>query len=247
VKKILRSLFNLFGLEIRRKKLKVTYPYIRNEKMIQALRRFKSINYNTNTIVDIGAASGYWSLSAKEIWPQCSYLLFEPLSERKGELNILVKQNPNFQFVPFAAGKGKSKIQFVISPDLDGSGIASSSTPEANIRTVDVSSIDLEVKSRGLKGPYIIKLDTHGFEVPILEGCSEILKDVSLFIIECYGFHIADNSLLFWEMCQYMDKLGYRLFDVVDVMNRPKDGAFWQCDAFFIRKENSLFKYNHYQ
>ncbi|RYE45276.1 MAG: hypothetical protein EOP48_22205 [Sphingobacteriales bacterium] len=67
------------------------------------------------------------------------------------------------------------------------------------------------------------------------------MNQVSCFIIECYGFQIAEKSLLFWEMCRYMDELGFRLFDIVDVMNRPKDGAFWQCDAFFLRKENPVW------
>jgi hypothetical protein len=112
---------------------------------------------------------------------------------------------------------------------------------------VQVIRLDDAVKEGGLTGPFLVKLDTHGFEVPILEGCSGIVDQVSLFIIECYGFQIADNSLLFWEMCQYMDCLGFRLFDIVDIMHRPKDGSFWQCDAFFIRKENDLFKDNKYR
>src|SRR5690606_1041292 len=103
------------------------------------------------------------------------------------------------------------------------------------------------VQRLGLKGPFLVKLDTHGFEMPILEGCSEILPDVELFIIECYGFHITGSSLLFWEMCHEMDKLGFALFDIVDVMHRPKDGAFWQCDAFVIRKSNALFSDNRYK
>jgi hypothetical protein len=47
-------------------------------------------------------------------------------------------------------------------------------------------------------------------------------------------------------MCQYMDNLGYRLFDIVDIMNRPTDKAFWQCDAFFIKKDNPVFQTNTY-
>jgi FkbM family methyltransferase len=247
VKNIIKSVFSRLGFDVRRKKNKVHGLANLNDKMLAGLKRFKALNIQCNTIIDIGAAEGSWSLTSQKLWPECSYLMFEPLEERKDLLENLCREHSNFHYVPMAAGKERTTIQFIISPDLDGSGVAPSGTQDHQIRSVDVSSIDEEVKTRGLSGPYLIKLDTHGFEVPILEGCSAILKDVELFIIECYGFQIADNSLLFWEMCQYMDRLGYRLYDLVDVMNRPKDGAFWQCDAFFVRKSNTFFKYNHYQ
>jgi FkbM family methyltransferase len=194
----------------------------------------------------VGAAAGSWSLSAFELWPDSSFILFEPLEERNAELKALDSRFANFHFIPAAAGKEKGQVSFYVSGDLDGSGVATGVSNDPNIRTVNVVSIDEEVMKLELKGPYLVKLDTHGFEVPIIEGAQKILPHVSVFIIECYGFQIAEKSLLFWEMCKYMDHLGFRLFDIVDVMNRAKDGAFWQCDAFFLRKDNKIFEYPQY-
>lgn len=210
--------------------------------MIQGLQRCNRIVPHLNTIIDVGAAAGSWSLSAFELWRQSNYLLLEPLEERKLELESLEKKYSNFHFVPAAGGEEKGEVSFYISADLDGSGVANGSPNDQNIRKVDVVRIDDEILRLGLKGPYLVKLDTHGYEVPIIKGCRNILTEVSIFIIECYGFQIAENSLLFWEMCRYMDELGFRLFDIVDVMNRAKDGAFWQCDAFFLRSENPVFQ-----
>jgi len=97
-----------------------------------------------------------------------------------------------------------------------------------------------------LKGPYIIKLDTHGYEVPIIEGSEKTLKETQLLIIECYGFEISPFSLLFWEMCNYLKDKGFRLIDIVDIELRPKDGAFWQCDAFFVPDSSKYFSSNTY-
>ena len=246
IKQTIRSVFNLLGLEISKKKKEESY--FRNPDMISGLSRVSLLNLPITTIVDVGAAQGTWSLSAKEFWPDCNFVLFEPLHERKMELEILAKQNPGFHIINSAAGKNKESIKYFVSNDLDGSGVADQSkvVNENEVRVVDVTRIDAEIKQLQLKGKYLIKLDTHGFELPILEGCEEILNDVSLFVIECYGFQIANNSLLFWEMCRHMDTLGFRLFDLVDVMRRPRDGAFWQCDAFFIHKENSIFNNKAY-
>jgi FkbM family methyltransferase len=246
IKQIIRSVFNLLGLEISKKKKQESY--IRNPEMISGLSRVSVLNLPIKTIVDVGAAQGSWSLSAKEFWPDCNFVLFEPLQERKIELEILAKQNPGFHIINSAAGKNKESIKYFVSNDLDGSGVADQSkvVNENEVRVVDVTRIDAEIKQLQLKGGYLVKLDTHGFELPILEGCEEILNDVSLFVIECYGFQIAKNSLLFWEMCRHMETLGFRLIDLVDVMHRPRDGAFWQCDAFFIRKENPIFNNKEY-
>lgn len=243
MKKLLVSLFSSVGLEIRRKKR----PQPKVSAMTAGFHRFSHLGLPIETIIDVGAAAGTWSLEALRVWPNASYVLLEPLLERRPVLESLTQQHKNFSFLPFAAGNKKTSVNFVIADDLDGSGIASSDTDLSLIRSVEVIRLDEVVRDKNLKGPFVIKLDTHGFEVPILEGCTGILNGVSLFIIECYGFQIADNSLLFWEMSHYMEKLGFRLFDVVNILNRPKDGAFWQCDAFFIKKDNSLFSYNHYR
>ncbi|RDC64118.1 FkbM family methyltransferase [Adhaeribacter pallidiroseus] len=246
LKKIVKSILNLVGLEVRYKQpLSANIAYFRNEQMIEGLQRSKRRGLvHVSTIIDVGAAAGSWSLSAKEFWPSSSYVLFEPLIERKAELEKLCNDQKDFYFIPAAAGKENSEVNFYVSNDLDGSGIADEVEQASNIRTVEVKSIQEEISQLNLTGPFIIKLDTHGFEVPIIEGCARIIKDVSLFIIECYGFQIAKDSLLFWEMCQFMDTRGFRLIDIIDVTHRPKDSAFWQCDAFFVPKDLQFFKNN---
>lgn len=222
-------------------------PAWRNQQMFNGLVGLNNLNIPVKTIVDVGAAAGTWTLLAKELWPACSYVLFEPLEERKGDLENLAASNDNIFIVPFAAGETDSEARFFVSNDLDGSGVAGNAVnTDEHIRVVKQTSIELEIKKLNLKGPYIIKLDTHGYEVPIIEGSAQIINEVSAFIIECYGFRIAESSLLFWEMCAYMNNLGFSLFNMVDLMSRPKDGAFWQCDAFFIRKEHPVFETNGY-
>lgn len=244
LKKIIHSFFNNLGLTINKKPKK--FNYFRNEAMISGLQRFRNNKIEISSIIDVGAAAGTWSLGAKEIFPDANYLLFEPLIERENELNSLCRENSNFRFIPKAAGSSSSFINFGVSDDLDGSGVSDSLETNEHIRKIEVVRIDDEVRKHQLQGPYLIKLDTHGFEVPIIEGCDKIIDEVNLFIIECYGFHLINGSLLFNEMCDLMDKKGFRLFDIVDIMRRPKDNAFWQCDAFFIRKENNIFKINGY-
>lgn len=214
--------------------------------MAEGLQRCIRRGTKANAIIDVGAASGSWSLTAAEYWPGVNFILFEPLEERKAELERLCAARDNFYFVPAAAGSEKSRINFNVSGDLDGSGVADAGKSTADTRIVEVVRIDDEMQSLKLKGPFIIKLDTHGFEVPILEGAMETLKDTVLLIIEVYGFKITGSCLLFHELSGYLDKLGFRLIDMVDIMRREKDDAFWQADALYIPKTHSVFKDNSY-
>lgn len=240
MKKVVKSILSLFNLEIRRKNVKKSIPTI-GWNMYNGLRRLTAIDLQVNTIVDVGAAAGTWTSSAIPLWPNAKFLMFEPLAERSQELATLTKAHSNVSYVQAAVGDQVGTVEFSVTNDLDGSGVYSGKSAAYNSRTINLTTITDEIKKLNLPGPYFIKLDTHGFEVPILKGCLPILGQIDVFVIESYGFELTDKSLLFWEMCKYMDELGFRLFDIVDVMHRQKDGAFWQCDAFFLRKEHRIF------
>ena len=239
LKKIINTLFFKLGLRIN----KIAHEQPSLNSMEAGLKRI-SQKINIKTIIDVGAAAGTWTEKCLPIWKDVNYILFEPLVERVEEIIDLKLKNKEIKIthIKAAAGKKKSKTSFSVSEDLDGSGFYGS----GNLREIDLFSVDDVIKEENETGPFLLKLDTHGFEVPIFEGAKKILKNTNLIIVEVYGFYVAPNSLLFWEICNYLDKLGFRLFDVVDIMRRPKDDAFWQCDAFFIKKDSELFNSNHY-
>jgi len=213
--------------------------------MVAGLKRSRQRGLVPRTIIDVGAAEGRWTQEARTIWSESEYVLFEPLEERAPVLDAMAAQYANTHVVKAGAGREKAVIDFFVTDDLDGSGVADNGT-NARRRRIDITTVDEEIARLGLKGPYLLKLDTHGYEVPIFEGATRVLRETELIVVECYGFQIAPQSLLFWEMCQYLDGKGFRLVDLVDVYGRPADHAFWQCDAFFMPKKHPLFAKNTY-
>lgn len=240
VKKTIKGIFDSIGIEVTKKKKHPTLSAENKFTMEGALKRAKERGVKANAIFDIGAAQGKWTLNAMKLWPESQYCLFEPLEERKNELSALAQKHSNLHPVFKGASNEETEIQFYVTDDLDGSGIADNGS-HAQLRKVKTTSIDKQVQELKLKAPFIIKLDTHGYEVPILEGAENALKQTELVIVECYGFQIAPASLLFWEMCRYMEQKGFRLIEIVDVVNRQKDEIFWQCDAFFIPSDSPYF------
>ena len=240
VKRALRKALFRCGLDVK----KASGPaHLLTQTMEGALLRAAHRKHHLNTFIDVGAAEGLWSLQAMKIWPDSIFTLIEPLNERKQCLQALSTKYGNFRIVNAAAGSRIGELELFVQSDLDSTGVSDNGNGGCK-RVVPVTTIDSIVVALNLKPPYCIKLDTHGFELPIIAGATNTLKHTEVLIIECYGFKIAPGSLLFSELCESVSKNDFRLVDIVDVKLRAHDFAFWQCDAVFIRKHYPIFNVN---
>lgn len=225
------------GYEIKSK----SFNYDGPETMSGGLERLKLNRIIPDAIIDVGAAQGTWTTKALACWPESSYELIEPLLEQRETLEALKKTHSNINYHMAVAGEKCGEVLLNISDDLDGSGIYGEQT--GNSRKVPVVTIDgITAAARTC----MIKLDTHGYEVPILKGAVKTLLKTEALIIEVYGFRISPTCLLFHELTAHLETLGFRLIDLVDIMRRPKDNAFWQADAIYIRKDHAVFLDNNY-
>jgi FkbM family methyltransferase len=248
IKIIFKKSIEILGYKIIRKTSINNAPAIDNNyefSMFAALKRCIDRGININTVIDVGASDGSWTRDCLKILPSADYLLIEAQEPHKLELDNLKKENDKVNYILAAAGNRDGVIYFDNS-GLFG-GLASESKLERNCIEVPVIRIDNEIQKQNMEGPYLIKLDTHGFEVPILEGASNILEQAELVIIETYNYQLTKDSLKFYQMCEYMDKKGFYPIEMVDFMLRKYDNSFWQMDTFFIRKNRKEFSYNSYE
>lgn len=195
------------------------------------------------TWIDVGASDGSWSMRAQRHFPRAQFLLFEPLEERQAQLAAL-RRRKGFEIVAAAAGAEAGTLPFSIDPQLDGSGVAAPGSP--TVRTVPVETIDGVVARRGLQGPYGVKLDTHGHELPVLEGAARVLTSTEWLVIEAYNFALVPGCLRFHELCAWLELRGFRCCDLADPMRRPSDGVLWQMDLAFARATNPIFRVHTY-
>jgi len=212
-------------------------------EMEGVLERAAARRVAINSWVDVGASDGSWSLLARRHFPAAKFLLFEPLAERQAALGAL-RQRHGFDFLAAVAGAAPGTVEFAIDPNLDGSGVAGPGATAT--RSVPVETIDRAVAARGLAGPYGLKLDTHGYELPVLAGAAQTLASANLLIIEAYNFTLTPGSLRFHELCAWLEARGFRCCDLADPMRRPGDGALWQMDLAFAPATSPLFASNRY-
>jgi FkbM family methyltransferase len=199
-----------------------------------------------STVIDVGASNGCWTEQALGSWPDARFLLIEAQRHpHEPDLARLKSRHPRVDYVLAAAGNRVGTIHFEASGAF--AGRASDQPLGANGIEVPVTTLDAEVARRTLPGPYLVKLDVHGYERAILEGAVRVLADTSLLVVEVYNFTLGEGALQFPEMCEHLRRLGFRPVAIVDPMYRPKDGVLWQFDCFFARGDRPEFQSQSYE
>jgi FkbM family methyltransferase len=210
-----------------------------------ALARIAARDLAVETIIDVGASDGRWSKTAQRFYPKARGLLIEANPVHLDALNALKRVDSRIDYVVAAASDKVGEVYF--HADNPFGGGASHTQQDDRYTSIPATTIDAQVLEKNLKGPFLIKLDTHGFEVPILNGAAETLKATNLLVIETYNFDIIkDLSLRFYQMCAYLEECGFRPIDMCEPLHRKLDNAFWQIDLFFVPATRPEFQSNSY-
>jgi FkbM family methyltransferase len=214
---------------------------IRDEPTLEdALHRLANHKIEIGSLIDVGASNGIWSKAFAKQFPGRRHLLVDANQVHLPKLTQVCGENPNWQFVVTAVGDRTGELYFDASDPLGGHLSATPWTKD--YRSCPVTTIDHLLEKYSLPGPFMIKLDTHGVELPILAGAAKILKQTNVIVIEAYNMVFGEPAVPFWELCRYLFDIGFRPLDVFDLLYREVDDAFWQFDLLFVRNDLPLFQ-----
>lgn len=237
IKRITKQIIEQFGFELSR----IESSTSAKRNLSNAIRRVSHIE----TVVDIGASDGRWSMEFSKLLPQANFLLFEAAPSHKPKLNRLQVNNFNFHVFNVAASRGDGQVDFRLSPsDELGGGVGGPIEGMNSIR-VQTKSIDSVVKEQGFIGPFLIKIDSQGHEFEILEGATETLVETTMIVIEVYTIEEPGRPS-FIEICNFLKTKGFKPIGLMGVLNRPSDGFWWQADFIFLREGHQAFSNTKY-
>ena len=205
----------------------------------RALERISSKGIHVTTFIDAGAARGAWSRMAEKYWANAHFHLLEAKDIWRDDLEKLVQRRTNYSFTMKAVTDEPGTIYFPKGGDAYGGAAFKEKAKRDDLVAVPATSIDQETSSLSLKGPFGIKLDTHGTEVDILNGAEETLKNTAMLCIETYNF-IGQKR--FPELLLHMQSLGFRVADIAEPLFRESDASLWQVDFYFLRAEHPIFQ-----
>lgn len=202
-----------------------------------ALSTLKRLGFTPSIAIDIGAYHGSWSREYLRLFPRTTNLLLvEPnpysYSILSNNLIDLRSISRNVEVLDIALGK-ESQAQRKFFAMETGSSFYPELSPysreEVNVRT---SSLDQVVADTQFTSPDIIKIDTQGSELEILQGSSHVLGTLSVLQLEVSIVPSNRGGVLYQDVLDFLHNLGFFLFDVNQLIRR-KDGVLWQLDLTF--------------
>ena len=206
----------------------------------RALYRLAQTGYRPDFIVDVGAATGFWSHVASQLFPKSRFYLIEPLLERYQKLDkTIYSLHPEFITIASAAGDKLGEMDLNISPDLYSSSFldGAETSPDRHwdqarvpVRTLDEISSTLSIAGRGL-----LKIDVQLAEHLVLDGASRFLAQVDVIHAELSLSRFAATSKTMFEMITRLHDLGFEYFDYAGAWRSSKTGRMIQQDTLFMR------------
>jgi FkbM family methyltransferase len=236
-----KKLFNVFGLEIQKKRSRE----IARASMSGSLRQLYRLGFRPRTVIDVGVAWGTHDLYRE--FPEAEILLIEPQREFEDDLKRICREF-KAQYVLAAAGAEPGTAAFNVHSDALHSSSLLKEVEGASVdgtpRQVRVTTIDQACADRGMKGPYLIKLDVQGAELQALAGARETLRQTEAIHVEVTLFGTFLGGPQLFDVVVQMKQLGFVVYDIHNFLYRPLDGALLQADLLFVR-ENGRFRESH--
>jgi len=188
------------------------------------------------TIMDVGAFRGEWTRICLQLFPEAHFTCIEPQDGVQRILKELERRYSNVKVVQALLGShNREDVPF------DEMGPGSSVFGSDRRKTgKPMTTIDHLLESGVCRPPQLLKLDVQGYEIEALEGYTIDFDKCEVIQCELSLLPLVPQAPLLDEVTTYLRKRGFVMFDVEEIIQAPSDGAVWQIDALFCRKDSPL-------
>jgi FkbM family methyltransferase len=175
-------------------------------------------------VFDVGANIGGMALGFAQRTPQGHVYAFEPTAYAYQKLLRNLSLNPELaaRTTPVQAFlsdhiEGRRSVQAYSSWKVDGSATDAHPVHGGVIHdaeSVEVLTIDEFCRTKGIERVDLIKIDTDGHELSVLQGARETLaKHLPCIIFEAGLYLIEENGGSFDQYIDYLTPFGYKLIN----------------------------------
>lgn len=185
----------------------------------QELSFFMSTLKPGDTVLDVGANAGLYSIIASKIVGEEGHIYaFEPGEVELSLLaeNIALNQSSNIQVVDKAVGNYVGEVNLGISDDGAMNSLRVTQHSMQNIKqwtSVQITTLDEFIKHSSIAKVDFIKIDVEGAEYLVLEGAKEVLTNNKLTILfESSNVTSAAFEESISDIIQYVQRIGFSVY-----------------------------------
>lgn len=157
-------------------------------------------------LIDIGAHTGLYTLLLNSQFSKS--ILFEPDPNTCKLLrkNIAINLLENVSIIQAAASNFSGMGSLKVEGDYCGTNhLIRNDDQESRAISVDLLTIDNVISNLAISRVDLIKIDTEGHELEVLQGCRGVLKGSPEILI------LYENSK-FEEVCNFFDEIEFKIF-----------------------------------
>lgn len=222
-----------------------------NPAQSDTARLFKLLEtHRIDTILDVGANDGGYGKKLRQGGYTGAVLSFEPLPDAHAKLMQAAEGDAAWQVAPrMAIGSSNGEIEINIAGNSTSSSILpmqalhESAAPQS--RYVGTASVPL-IRLDEVTHPFIkqgnrllLKIDTQGYEMPVLEGSIGLLPRVCGIQLELSLVPLYEGQILYKGMIDWLAEQGFELWSVMPGFVDQASGRMLQMDGVFFRSQNT--------
>ena len=209
---------------------------------LNLLKLKHELGFEPRTILDIGAQVGDFYRECKGIWPDSQIMMIEATKECEPYL-----KDTGGNYLIAVLSDEKKKIPFYRTKVADtntGNSVYKELTPaysDENLIVEQRNTYTLDELYDGYTAVFdLVKLDTQGSEIDILNGGSHMIKNTTAIILEVSHVEYNENAPLVDEVKEYMESIGFvykmEIGRSYSTDFQTEDGII-QRDFVFVNKE----------
>lgn len=225
------------------------YTLVKQQHLTLAPDRRKRLldSHCIDLVIDVGANTGQYGKSLREIGYKGRIASFEPMSRAFRDLLIVAQSDGNWETHQFGLGDNETTADLHIS----GNSISSSLLPMLpshekfaprsryiENETVHIKRLDDIIDEIMMGAKHIwLKLDVQGYEDRVLHGAHNSLKRIQIIQIELSFRPLYANQASFITTTTLLDTFGYDLVGLEPGFMDYSTGELLQADGIFLCRE----------
>jgi FkbM family methyltransferase len=189
------------------------------------------------TIFDVGANIGQSAQHYRKAFPTANLYCFEPVQATFDRLSALLQDDKAAQCFRLAFGRTAGTGEIAVGQHSDQASLTARPADTTHVESVQIATLDSFCASRALDRIGLLKIDTEGGDLTVLEGAHSLLADQKIDVIEVEAGMSPRNArhVPFEAFTAHLGARNYFLFGIYEQVLE------WTTREPNLRRVNPVF------